>query len=266
MGKVKPPRDPRGHSLRIYSDVYDSAAYLALSPHDVLAYLGLLRELKGYNNGDLSLPLTRAKTCGISHSKTLARSLRALCAVGLVAVTRKGGCTKGGQKLATLYRLTDRECFEVPAKFIQASKETNEWKRVTTIQQGLELIKSADDSVKKVPAEKKALGHGVPCTASLRALVSPKTRAPRDLRIKGLGHGVTMAGKVAKPLSMQVADEFSPDVEKTAPRAPRMPPLYLAKDTGNSACLNDEGSYQRLRSKPVGFLANLTSTTQALKH
>ena len=76
----RPFRDPRGHSLRIYSDVYDSPAFAALSPHDVLAYLALLRELKGHNNGDLSLPLTRAKKCGLSHPKTLARSLRALCA------------------------------------------------------------------------------------------------------------------------------------------------------------------------------------------
>ena len=68
----------------MYSDIYDSPAFAALSPHDVMAYLALLRELKGYNNGDLSLPLSRAKKCGISHPKTLARSLRALCAVGLV--------------------------------------------------------------------------------------------------------------------------------------------------------------------------------------
>ena len=70
MNKLKPQRDPRGHSLRIYSDVFDSPAYSALSPHDVLAYLALLRELKGYNNGDLSLPLSRSKTCGISHHLT----------------------------------------------------------------------------------------------------------------------------------------------------------------------------------------------------
>ena len=127
MSKPKAFKDPRGHSLRVYSDVYDSAAFAALSPHDVLAYLALLRELKGYNNGDLSLPLTRAKKCGIGHHLTLARSLRALCAVGLIAVTRKGGCTKGGQRLPNLYRLTDRECYAIPAKHLEAMKETHEW-------------------------------------------------------------------------------------------------------------------------------------------
>lgn len=126
MSRMKPFKDPRGHSLRVYSDLYDSPAFRALSPHDVLAYLALLRELKGYNNGDLSLPLTRSKKCGIKHHVTLARSLRALCAVGLVAITRRGGCAKGGKKLPTLYRVTHRECLEIPAKRLEAVKETNE--------------------------------------------------------------------------------------------------------------------------------------------
>lgn len=148
MGKIKPPRDPRGHSLRIYSDVFDSPAFSALSAHDVLAYLALLRELKGYNNGDLSLTLTRAKQCGISHHLTLARSLRALCAVGLIAVTRKGGCTKGGQRLPNLYRITDRECFEIPKKHLEAQKETHEWKRVASAQHGADLIAAAELAAK----------------------------------------------------------------------------------------------------------------------
>lgn len=154
MSKLKLQRDPRGHSLRIYADVFDSPAYSALSPHDVLAYLALLRELKGYNNGDLSLPLTRAKKCGISHHLTLARSLRALSAVGLTAITRKGGCTKGGQRLPNLYRLTDRECYAIPAKFLDAKPETNEWKRVPTVQQARGLIQAAETAVKATQEKK----------------------------------------------------------------------------------------------------------------
>lgn len=47
--KSSKPSDPRGHSIRVYSDIYDSPAFKALSPHDVMAYLALLRELKAYN-------------------------------------------------------------------------------------------------------------------------------------------------------------------------------------------------------------------------
>ncbi|MBK9440880.1 MAG: hypothetical protein IPN53_05995 [Comamonadaceae bacterium] len=111
MAKNRPTTDPRGHSLRIYKDIYTSAAFASLSPHDVMAYLALLSELKQYNNGDLSLPLTRAKSCGIGHHITLARSLRALCAVGLVALARKGGSTKGGRLV--MARCGSRHLFSI---------------------------------------------------------------------------------------------------------------------------------------------------------
>jgi hypothetical protein len=255
---AKPQRDPRGHSLRIYDDTYDSHAFAALSPHDVLAYLALLRELKGSNNGDLSLPLTRASKCGISHSKTLARSLRALCAVGLVAITRKGGCKRGGQRQPTLYRVTDRECYAFPAKLLDAMKETNEWKRITSVQQALDLIQAADDAVKKEPAEKISLGHAVPCTASLRALVSPKTRAPRDAWIDRLGHGVTMAEKGSNPTGMRVAAGFSDDDEKAVHRAPRMPPLYVAIPTPVYACTHHHNRHRWLAQDQLSIVSSLT--------
>jgi hypothetical protein len=257
MSKTKPPRDPRGHSLRVYSDVYDSAAYAALSPHDVLAYLALLRELKGYNNGDLSLPLTRSTKCGIKHSKTLARSLRALCAVGLVAVTRKGGCTRGGQRLPTLYRLTDRECYDIPAKMLEAEKETNEWKRITNVEQALQLIQAAENSVKKATVEKNILGHGVPSTVAPRALVRPKTRAPRDAWNGGLGHGMTVAEKTENPMPMRDTAEFSHGGGKAVHRAPRMPPIYLATPTAELPDTGDRGTYQRLTAKPARLFTNL---------
>jgi predicted transcriptional regulator len=172
--------------------VYDSAAFASLSPHDVLAYLALLRELKGSNNGDLSLTLKRAKQCGISHHLTLARSLRALCAVGLVAVTRKGGCTKGGQRLPNLYRVTDRECYAHPAKHIEAMSATNEWKKVTSVQHGQELIAAAEKAVKKASEKTKSLGHAVTTIRTPDDVIRPITRTPRDTWSVGLGHGVTM--------------------------------------------------------------------------
>jgi hypothetical protein len=267
MGKYeKPQRDPRGHSLRIYDDIYDSHAFAALSPHDVLAYLALLRELKQYNNGDLSLPLTRASKCGISHSKTLARSLRALCAVGLVAITRKGGCTRGGQRKPTLYRATDRECYDIPKLMLHAVKETNEWKRITSIDQAVELIAAAELAVKKEPAEKISLGHAVLDTASLGALVSPKTRAPRDVWTNGLGHAVPMAEKGSNPMPMRATADFCGEGEKAIHRAPRMPPLYVAIHTPDLDTVRYVNRYHWLTQNQIGHIANLTSKSQSLTH
>ncbi len=266
MSKGQPFKDPRGHSLRIYSDVFDSAAFAALSPHDVLTYLALLRELKGYNNGDLSLPLTRAKKCGIKHHMTLARSLRALCAVGLIAVTRKGGCTKGGQRLPNLYRLTDRECYDIPAKHLEATKETNEWKRVATAQQGKDLIAAAESAVKAKPEKLKSLGHGVTTTTSPHDVVGAKTRTPRDTWNKRLGHGVTMAEKTENLASMRVPAEFSPKVEKASHRTPRVPPLYVYQSKGQKGSADRHGSYMRLTAKPVHLFTGLLQRQSLATH
>ena len=262
----RPFRDPRGHSLRIYSDVYDSPAFAALSPHDVLAYLALLRELKGHNNGDLSLPLTRAKKCGLSHPKTLARSLRALCAVGLIAVTRKGGSTKGGQRLPTLYRMTDRECYAIPAKHLEAMKETNEWKRVTTMQHGLDLIAAAEVAAKTSPEKLKTQGHAVTDTVSPRALVGAEIRAPRDSWSEGLGHVVNMAKKAENLATMRVPAGFVPAAEKASHRAPHSTPLYIATPTGETACIHGHGSYRRLTAKPAHLFARLLNRQHSTTH
>lgn len=266
MSKPKPFKDPRGHSLRVYSDVYDSAAFAALSPHDVLAYLALLRELKGYNNGDLSLPLTRAKKCGIGHHMTLARSLRALCAVGLIAVTRKGGCTKGGQRLPNLYRLTDRECYAIPAKYLEAMKETHEWKRVTSAQHGLDLIAAAESAIKALPEKLKTPGHGVTDTASPRVLVGAKTTSPRDTWKAGPGHGVTMDEKGENPEPMRVSEGFAPSLEKAGHRTPRVPPLYVYQSKGQKGCAHEHGSYHRLPAKPAHFFTGLLSRQHVTTH
>lgn len=232
----------------------------------MLAYLALLRELKGYNNGDLSLPLTRARKCGIGHHMTLARSLRALCSVGLVAVTRKGGCTKGGQRLPNLYRLTDRECYAIPAKYLEAMKETHEWKRVTNVQQGLDLIAAAESAVKAAPEKLKSLGHPVTTTTSRRDVVGAKTRTPRDTWNKGLGHGVTMAEKGSNPLSMRASGEFSPSHEIASHRTPRVSPLYIATPTGQRACIHEHGSYHRLATTPVHLFTGLLNRQHVTTH
>ncbi len=264
--KSKPFKDPRGHSLRVYSDVFDSAAFSALSPHDVLAYLALLRELKGFNNGDLSLPLSRAKTCGISHPKTLARSLRALCAVGLIAVTRKGGCTKGGQRLPTLYRMTDRECYSIPAKHLEAMRETHEWKRVSSAQHGLALIAAAEAAAKKSAGKLKSPGHGVMDTVAPSELVTAKTRSPREPWNMEPGHRVNMAKTPENLEPMRVCDGLVTPPAKVGHRAPHSTPLYAATPGEDAACMDGHDSYRRLKEKPVHVFTGLLKRCHITTH
>lgn len=228
-------KDPRGHNLRIYDDVYDSPAFKSLSPIDVVAYLALLRELKKTNNGDLSLTLTRAKVCGISHHNTLASSLRALCAVGLIAVNRKGGCAKGGQKLATLYRFTDIESYAVSAKFLEYVKDTNDWKKVTSIEHGHRLIEAAEIEAKPALKKKINAGHTVTATRTRGDTISQKTRTRGDSRGVQPCHAVSLVENGANPISMRVSEGFGDGVEKPSPRTPRMPSMHYCHTYGDSA-------------------------------
>ena len=239
MAGAKNFRDPRGHSLRIYDDVFDSPAFKALTGPDVLAYLALLRELRGgHNNGNLSLPLSRSKNCGINHPKTLARALRTLCAVGLVAKTREGGCTKGGQRLAHLYRVTDRECYEIPKLFLSAMPATNEWKKVRSIEEAQALIKAAEEVATASPEKLKSLGHAVKVTSSLRATVGPEIVASADLWKSGPWHQVNMAERDSNPMPMRVSDEFQAYPGNSSHRARSSTPLYLCQGYGDFSLFN----------------------------
>lgn len=163
-------KDPRGGHVRLYWELMDSNAWRCLSATDQRCYVALLRNLRSTNNGDLSLAFSTARTHGIKSQTTLAKGMRALGAVGLIAVTRRGGCKPGGQRLPTLYRITDQPCYEVPSKHISASKATNEWKEVKTLAQGRAMIRAAEALAKQralldrqsPPAEMPARLAGVP--------------------------------------------------------------------------------------------------------
>ena len=165
MKRDRIPPDPRGRHVRLYNELIDSPAWQSLSATDQRAWIALRRALGKTNNGDVSLPLSRARNHQIRSPATLAKALRSLVAVGLVAVTRRGGCTHGGQRLATLYRFTDEQVFEMPGKLIDAFKATNEWKTVESISHGKALIRQCEATAKEIASEKSLL-QSLKATAS----------------------------------------------------------------------------------------------------
>lgn len=175
MSRNTKTTDPRGGHARLYWEILDSNAWRCLSATEQRAYLALQRQLRSTNNGDLSLPLTVARHSGITSPATLAKSLRALVAVGLLAVTRKGGCTRGGQRLPSLYRFTDHQAYENPMKNIEASKPTNEWKAVKNLAMGLALIRKAEDEAAKTQLQKLAV------TASKNEVVGRLTTSKNEV-------------------------------------------------------------------------------------
>lgn len=185
MARHKIPTDPRGGHVRLYWELLDSNAWRCLSATDQRAYVAMCRQIRSTNNGDISMPLSEARAHGITSPATLAKSLRALVAVGLIAVTRKGGCSRGGQRLPTLYRLTDREVFEVPAKHIDACRPTNEWRAVKTLAQGRAMIRQAN-------TEKNPLQYLAPTTSkneAVEALTTSKNEVWMPAPLQKMKHG-----------------------------------------------------------------------------
>lgn len=155
MKKDRTKGDPRGAHARLYWDLMDSPAWKCLTATDQRAYLLLLRQKMSFNNGDLSLPFTYARHYGVSNEGTLAKNLRALCAVGLIAVTRRTAHKMDGTRLPNLYRLTDYPVLPMPGKFIEACKETNEWKAIRNIAHGEALIREAEKRAEAESSERR---------------------------------------------------------------------------------------------------------------
>jgi predicted transcriptional regulator len=137
----------------MYWDILDSPAWKALTAMDQRCYMALLRQHRSFNNGDLSLPFSYAKFHAINSETTLAKSLRALVAVGLIALTRRGGSTRDGKKHPNLYRLTDYPVAEMSAKHVQAQIATHEWKKVPSKGLAKSLIAAAERHRKRAANE-----------------------------------------------------------------------------------------------------------------
>jgi hypothetical protein len=189
--------DPRGGHIRLYWDIFDSPAFMALGNSDRSAYMALMRQRGKTNNGDISLTIKYARRfADINSETTLAKCLRALCAVGLIAVTRDGGSSHGGQRLPTLYRFTDAESYPFPGKFVEGFKATNEWKTLTSIAAAKAAIKKIEDAAGLKAADKKLksalqkMELTTPKNEVVEPLTTPKNGVwtPRPLQKMELGN------------------------------------------------------------------------------
>ena len=138
-------KDARGAHLRIYWALLDSPAWFALSFSQRALYIACRRKLTSNNNGNIALTLARLPEQGFTaSSSTLASGLRALQAVGFIAVTREGGKVNRGQAIPTLYRFTDEACHQWAKLDIPMMKASNEWQQFTTAQAATEAINAAE--------------------------------------------------------------------------------------------------------------------------
>ncbi len=130
--------------MRLYHEVQDSAAWLALTFTEQAFYLAIRRQLNSHNNGSIEATVEKLAAHNFASKSTIFKSLRALVAVGLIEKTRQGLMTYGG-KVCSLYRFTDIECFDIPKKAITARRATNEWKSWKTREEAARAILDAHE-------------------------------------------------------------------------------------------------------------------------
>lgn len=141
---LKKFKDARGQHLRIYMSLLDSSAWQALNFSQQALFVACRRKLNSNNNGNLSFTLNGLKEWGFASSATLASGLRALQAVGFIAVSREGGKVNRGQAIARLYRFTDEDAHEWRNLGIPMTKATNNWRRFESLEAARKAIVTAD--------------------------------------------------------------------------------------------------------------------------
>lgn len=142
MSLKKARQDPRGAHLRLYWRMIDSMAWRALDWSAQGLYIAMRRKLVSGNNGNIEATLGTLRHSGFKSSATLAKGLRALRAVGLIAMTRQGGIAFG-QRVCSLYRFTDERVHDQPQKGVKAVPATNEWERFSTLTEARAAVQTA---------------------------------------------------------------------------------------------------------------------------
>ena len=208
---MKMPRkqpDPRGGHVRLYWEVMESPAWNCLTASDQRVYLTLARQLTKTNNGDVCLPITKARHYQIRSATTLAKSLRALVAVGLIDVTRRGGSTRDGRREPTLYAFSDMAVYDMPKKFIEARPPTNKWKQIKSLAHGNALIKMAETEAGERAATKKTALQILIATTPNFDSKTPKTTPKNGVwpvrPVQKVEHGKEDESS-AKPISARVS-------------------------------------------------------------
>ena len=142
MAKNKPPGITEAH-VRIPLEVLQSPSFIALPASAVKLYLDMLSHLRGTNNGNINAALSELKHRGWRAPVTLAKALRQLEAVGLIAKTRETMGVHRGSKLCNLYRFTDRDAYAQPKLHLDGHKETRDYRKFTTLADAKKAVKTA---------------------------------------------------------------------------------------------------------------------------
>lgn len=143
--------------VRISLDMLNSPSFCALSAYEVKLYVDMRSKLRSTNNGNIDAALTTLRHRGWSSPTTLAKCLRALEAVGLIAKTRATVGVENGSKVCNLYRFTDLDVFEQKQVHVNACKASDDWRKFETLRHAKAVLRDARQVPTNEPRKKTTL-------------------------------------------------------------------------------------------------------------
>ena len=115
--KLKGRREYGGFIL-LPNALYDNPAFCELSPSALKILLGIMRQYRGNNNGDLSASFVQARKWGIGSKSSLASALTQLLDIGFIIRTREGVFINPGGRCA-LFALAWMPIDDCPGKSLE---------------------------------------------------------------------------------------------------------------------------------------------------
>jgi hypothetical protein len=157
MGKLTTKGLPIPAHIRVDMALLNSPAYIAVDSCAKALFIDLRARVNSYNNGNISAALSELKHRNWRSAVTLAKAIRQLEAVGLIAKTRKTVGVERGSKMCNLFRFTDLDVFEIPKFGISAQKATHDYKKITELKVARKVVAQASltqPKIKKISLQK----------------------------------------------------------------------------------------------------------------
>jgi hypothetical protein len=157
MGRDRKSGGTVAAHIRLDITLLNSPAYIALDACAKALLIDLRAKVNTYNNGNISAALSELKHRGWRSAVTLAKSIRQLEAVGLLAKTRQTIGVERGSKVCNLYRFTDLDVYEQSKVHVAAQSATHDYKKFESLaaaRQAVATASAAKPRTKKTSLQK----------------------------------------------------------------------------------------------------------------
>lgn len=187
----------RGRYARLFHDVVNTPAWVALGSNAKTLYIDLLIQFNGSNNGNLTAALGTLKHRGWRSSATLATALGELLALGFIVKTRGGG-VRQGSRVCSLFALSDLPIAANPKLGIEAALPSFGFRlygSVADARKALAAVRRKKSTLQKLNANASEIEAVKPLSGSKIEAVNGSTTSKTEAEPKRRNRSETRANQ-----------------------------------------------------------------------